>query len=65
MKTTTTVRVSRSTHELLGELAQRSGETVTGTLDRAVNLLQQEIIGKDLAGALSSDEVEWLDADAG
>lgn len=65
MSETTTIRVSRLTREALGELAERRGETVTGTIDRAVRLLEQEMIGLDLTAPLRDDELAWLDADAG
>lgn len=65
MSDSTTIRVSRSTRDALGELAERRGETVTSTVDRAVRLLEQEMIGADLAADLRDDELAWLDADAG
>lgn len=48
MSETTTIRVNRSKRDALGALAARTGETVTNTVDRAVRLLEQEIIGMDL-----------------
>ncbi|WIY82156.1 hypothetical protein [Propionimicrobium sp. PCR01-08-3] len=65
MSDTTTIRVSRSTRDLLNELAARRGVTVAAAVARAVRLLEQEAIGDDLATALRDDEVDWLDADAG
>lgn len=65
MSDTTTIRVSRFTRDVLGELAARRGESVTSTVDRAVRLLEQEMIGADLAAPLRADELAWLDADAG
>lgn len=65
MSDTTTIRVARSTRHVLRELAERRGETVTNTVDRAVRLLEQEMIGADLAAPLRDDEIAWLDADAG
>lgn len=62
---TTTIRVSISTRDALNELAERLGQTVTATVDRAVRLLEQEAIGNDLATPLNDDELEWLDADGG
>lgn len=62
---TTTIRVSVSTRDALNDLAGRSGQSVTATVDRAVRLLEQEAIGRDLATSLRDDELEWLDADAG
>lgn len=65
MTDTTTIRVTRSTRQVLGELAERRGETVTSTIDCAVRLLEQEMIGTDLSAPLRDDEVAWLDAEAG
>lgn len=65
MSDTTTIRVSRSTRDLLNELAARRGVTVAAAVARAVRLLEQEAIGDDLATPLRDDEVDWLDADAG
>ncbi len=62
---TTTIRVSTSTRDAVNDLAARLGQTVTATVDRAVRLLEQEVIGIDLATPLRDDELEWLDADAG
>lgn len=62
---TTTIRVSISTRDTLNNLADRLGQTVTATVDRAVRLLEQEAIGYDLAAPLRDDELEWLDADCG
>lgn len=65
MGATTTIRVTRETREALGELAQRRGEAVSRTIDRAVRLLEQETMGADLSVPLRGDELAWLDADAG
>lgn len=65
MSTTTTIRVSRATRDALNDLAARRGETVTDTVSRATHLLEQEVIGHDLAAPLREDERAWLDADAG
>ncbi len=65
MSTTTTIRVSRATRDALNDLAARRGETVTDTVSRATRLLEQEVIGHDLATPLREDERAWLDADAG
>lgn len=65
MGATTTIRVSRTTHEALNELAARRGETLTDTVARAARLLAQETIGGDLSAPLRDDELAWLDADAG
>jgi len=65
MSETTTIRVSRTTRDVLNDLAVRRGETLTDTVARAARLLEQEAIGRDLAVPLRDDEVTWLDADAG
>ena len=65
MSETTTVRIDRSTHEMLKRLAQERGATVTETVARAVRLLRQEHMGSELAGPLDPSESEWLDADIG
>lgn len=62
---TTTIRVTRTTRDALNELAARRGESLTDTVDRAVRLLEQELMGQDLAAPLRDDELDWLDADAG
>ncbi len=65
MTDTTTIRVSRATRDVLNELAARRGRTLSDTVSRAARLLEQEIIGRDLAAPLRDDETAWLDADAG
>lgn len=65
MSDTTTIRISRTTHDELRRQADRRHQTVGETVSRAVRLLQQEAIGRDLAEPLSDDESSWLDADAG
>ena len=65
MSGTTTIRVSRQTHDDLRSIAAHSQQTVADTVARAVRLLQQERIGRDLAQPLTDEEVDWLDADAG
>lgn len=65
MRATTTIRVSKVTRDSLAELAERRGESLTNTVDRAVRLLEQELIGHDLSVPLGDDEIAWLDADAG
>ncbi len=65
MTGTTTIRVDRATRDVLNELAARRGQSVSATVDRAVRLLTQEIIGTDLRAPLREDEEDWLDADAG
>ena len=62
---TTTIRVSRTTRDVLNRLAAHRGQSMVETVERAARLLQQETIGADLATPLRADEIEWLDADAG
>ncbi len=49
MPGTTTIRVSRTTCDSLNELADRRGESVAATVNRAVELLKQEAIGIKLS----------------
>lgn len=63
--TSTTIRISRATHDELRSLARERHQTVTQTVERAVRLLRQEEIGRDLAAALTDEETRWLDAEAG
>lgn len=65
MSDTTTIRVSRSTHDELLRLANERHQTIADTVSRAVRLLHQDGIGQDLATALTAEETAWLDADAG
>lgn len=65
MSETTTIRIGRETHEELQQLARRHHTSIGETVARALTALRQEDIGRDLSGPLTSDEVEWLDADAG
>ena len=65
MADTTTIRVSRETHARVTRLAAERHETIDETVDRALRVLRQEAIGRDLAVPLTDDETAWLDADAG
>lgn len=65
MPDTTTIRISRSTHHELQRLAKERHQTVADTVSRAVRLLNQDDIGRDLAAPLTDEETSWLDADAG
>lgn len=65
MSETTTVRVDRATHEELRRLARERNSTVAETVTRAVRVLRQEEMGRDLARALGEEESDWLDADIG
>jgi hypothetical protein len=65
MTDTTTIRISRATHDELKQLASDRHQTVAETVARAVRLLRQDRIGRDLAEPLTDEEVDWLDADAG
>jgi len=65
MSDTTTIRISRTTHDELKMLAHDQQRTVAETVSRAVRLLHQDEIGRDLAVPLLDEEQAWLDADAG
>lgn len=65
MSDTTTIRISRSTHDQLRRLANDRQQTVAETVARAVRLLRQDEMGRELAAPLTDEEVAWLDADAG
>lgn len=65
MADTTTIRISRSTHEEIKRLARGRHRTVAETVSRAVRLLRQDEIGRDLAAPLTDEELSWLDAEAG
>lgn len=65
MADTTTIRISRDTHDELSSLARDRQQTVAETVSRAVRLLRQDEIGRELAAPLTDDELAWLDADAG
>jgi len=61
----TSVRIDQSTHQELKQLALELGTTVGETVALAVRRLRQDRMGEELAVALTSNEVEWLDADLG
>lgn len=65
MADTTTIRISRDTHDELSSLARDRQQTVAETVSRAVRLLRQDEMGRELASPLTDDELSWLDADAG
>ncbi|MGH8959765.1 MAG: hypothetical protein ACRDWT_00920 [Jatrophihabitantaceae bacterium] len=65
MAETTTIRVDRSTRDHLNRLAHERHITVAQAASRAVRLLEQEQIGRDLATPLMTDETAWLDAEGG
>lgn len=65
MTDTTTIRINRTTHDELRRLAKERHQTVADTVSRAVRLLQQDDIGRDLAAPLTDEESTWLNADAG
>jgi hypothetical protein len=62
---TTSVRIDTSTHTELKRLAARLGTTVGETVALAVRRLRQDQIGRQLAAPLTSDEIDWLDAELG
>lgn len=65
MSDTTTIRIDRVTHEELKRLARQRGTTVSDTVARAVRVLRQEQMGRELAGEMDAEETAWLDADLG
>lgn len=65
MSDTTTIRIDRLTHEELKRLARQRGTTVSDTVARAVRVLRQEQMGRELAAQMHDDEATWLDADLG
>ena len=59
-----TIRVSRSTHELLRDLAAKSNTTITAVVDEAVSDLQRKKFWADFNAAceaLQADPVAWAD----
>lgn len=65
MGETTTIRISRQTHQRITRLAAERHETIDETVSRAIRALRQDAIARDLASELTDDETAWLDADAG
>lgn len=65
MAKTTTIRISRETHERVTRLAAERHETIDETVSRAIRALRQDAMARDLAAALTDEETAWLDADAG
>ncbi len=65
MAETTTIRISRDTHERVTRLAAERHETIDETVSRAIRALRQDAMARDLGVELTEDEVTWLDADAG
>jgi len=62
----TSVRIDRKTHEDIKRLAEQLDTTVGDTVARAVRLLRQDLMGRQLASQpLREDEIAWLDADLG
>lgn len=65
MSETTTIRISRSTHDELRHLAAQRRSTIADTVAQALRALRQDDLGRDLSAPLAEDEIAWLDADAG
>lgn len=65
MADTTTIRVDRSTRDRLNRLARKRQVTMAQAASRAVRLLEQEQLGRELAQPLTAEEAAWLDADGG
>lgn len=57
-----TVRVSSETHKLLGQLAERSGESMQAVLDKAIEAYRRKCFLEGLAddfAALRADPAAW------
>ncbi len=65
MGPSTTIRVDRATHAELRRLAEEEHVTLTEVVARAVRVLRQERMGRELARDLTDEESAWLDADLG
>ena len=65
MSGTTTVRISRATHERLTRPAAERDETIDQTLSKAIRALRQDAMARDLAADPGDEEATWLDAGAG
>lgn len=61
----TSVRIDRTTHAQLRQLAAELDTTVGNAVTLAVRALRQDRVGAELAAELSDDEVAWLDAELG
>ncbi|MFV1990219.1 MAG: hypothetical protein ACC652_05715 [Acidimicrobiales bacterium] len=61
----TSVRIDVATHRELKKLAASLGASVGDTVALAVRRLRQDNIGAELRDDLTSEEVDWLDADLG
>ena len=59
------MRIDVDTHRELKRLAAFLGVSVGDTVALAVRRLRQDRIGADLRNELTSEEVDWLDADLG
>jgi predicted transcriptional regulator len=62
--TSLTIRVSRSTHELLRDLADKSNATITALVDEAVRDLQRKKFWADFNAAceaVQADPAAWAD----
>lgn len=65
MSDTTTIRVSRQTHNRLSRLAQQRHESIDQTVDRALRALRQVSVGREVNTELTEEERAWLDAELG
>ncbi len=64
MASSLTIRVSRSTHEMLRSLAKSSNSTITAVVDEAVRDLQRKKFWADFnerCAAIKADPVAWDD----
>lgn len=65
MAETTTIRISRDTHARVTRLAAERHETIDETVSKAIRVLRQDSMARDLAADLTDEETAWQDADAG
>ncbi|MEM7128307.1 MAG: toxin-antitoxin system protein [Chloroflexota bacterium] len=64
---TTTIRVTRETRDILNEMAQRAGTTMQSIIDQALDLYRrQQMLSaiNNAYAALSNDDEAWSDLEA-
>jgi predicted transcriptional regulator len=67
MSTSGTVRVSAGTHRMLAQLAERSGMSMSKTLEQAVETLRRQTLLEETNrayAALRSDQKRWKEEQA-
>lgn len=65
MAETTTIRISRDTHDRVTRLAAERHETIDETVSKALRALRQDAMAQDVSAELTADEAAWLGADLG